>query len=81
MITQCSQKKFDFILSPCNYNGNTVNGVVVMKMRDIAPLGVRMKPEVKEALKKIAKEQGRSLNSEIVHRLKESLKMDGVMTA
>ncbi|HID7484670.1 Arc family DNA-binding protein [Morganella morganii] len=52
-----------------------------MKMRDIAPLGVRMKPEVKEALKKIAKEQGRSLNSEIVHRLKESLKMDGVMTA
>ncbi|HGJ5865911.1 MULTISPECIES: Arc family DNA-binding protein [Arsenophonus] len=52
-----------------------------MKTRDIAPIGVRMQSEVKEALKKVAKEQGRSLNSEIVQRLKESLKKEGVVIA
>lgn len=56
-------------------------GVMVMKTRDIAPIGVRMQSEVKEALKKVAKEQGRSLNSEIVQRLKESLKKEGVVIA
>lgn len=56
-------------------------GVAIMKMRDIAPLGVRMQSEIKEALKKSAKEQGRSLNSEIVQRLKESLKEEGIVIA
>ena len=62
-----------------------------MKVRDIAPLGIRIPPEIKEKLKikKLpkknpygdfwgladkAKEEGRSLNSEIVQRLIRSLK-------
>jgi predicted HicB family RNase H-like nuclease len=45
-----------------------------MKVRDVTPVGVRMPPEIKEALKEKAKEEGRSLNSEIVQRLIRSLK-------
>ncbi|EPP0212190.1 TPA: YlcI/YnfO family protein [Escherichia coli] len=45
-----------------------------MKVRDIAPLGIRIPPEIKEKLKEKAKEEGRSLNSEIVQRLIRSLK-------
>lgn len=53
------------------------HGVVLrsqMKVRDIAPLGIRIPPEIKEKLKEKAKEEGRSLNSEIVQRLIKSLK-------
>ncbi|EPR7374507.1 TPA: Arc family DNA-binding protein [Escherichia coli] len=46
-----------------------------MKVRDIAPLGIRIPPEIKEKLKEKAKEEGRSLNSEIVQRLIRSLKV------
>lgn len=40
--------------------------------RDIAPFGVRMPAELKETVDKAAKENGRSMNAEIVHRLEES---------
>jgi len=50
-----------------------------MKVRDIAPLGIRIPPEIKEKLKEKAKEEGRSLNSEIVQRLIRSLKCEGVV--
>ncbi|MBB3320900.1 Arc family DNA-binding protein [Atlantibacter sp. RC6] len=42
-----------------------------MKVRDIAPYGVRMPTELKEKLQEIAKRNGRSLNSEIVRILEE----------
>ncbi|HCL5268736.1 TPA: Arc family DNA-binding protein [Salmonella enterica] len=50
-----------------------------MKTRDISPLGIRIPPDVKEKLKEKAKEEGRSLNSEIVQRLIRSLKREGVV--
>lgn len=40
-----------------------------MKIRDIAPYGVRLPAELKERLQVSAKRNGRSLNSEIVTRL------------
>jgi hypothetical protein len=45
--------------------------------RDINPFGVRMPPDLKEDLEKQAKSTGRSLNSEIVERLKGSLTAGG----
>ncbi len=42
-----------------------------MKVRDIAPYGVRMPAELKDKLQEIAKRNGRSLNSEIVKILEE----------
>lgn len=39
------------------------------KVRDIPPVGIRMPDELKEKLKARAKEQGRSLNSEVVQTL------------
>lgn len=42
-----------------------------MKIRDIAPYGVRMPAELKEKLQELAKRNGRSLNSEIVMILEE----------
>ena len=44
-----------------------------MGMRETAPFGVRMPEELKGALAREAKIHGRSLNSEIVHRLRASL--------
>jgi Mn-dependent DtxR family transcriptional regulator len=41
--------------------------------RDINPFGVRMQPDLKEELEKEAKRNGRSLNAEIIDRLKRSL--------
>ncbi|MEK9497061.1 Arc family DNA-binding protein [Photorhabdus sp. P32] len=46
------------------------------KIREIPPTGVRLPSELKGILKRIAKEEGRSLNSEIVQRLVRSLKND-----
>lgn len=43
------------------------------KIRDIHPFGVRMPDELKERLDREAKINGRSLNTEIVIRLKNSL--------
>lgn len=42
-----------------------------MKIRDIAPYGVRMPADLKEKLQALAKRNGRSLNSEIVRILEE----------
>ncbi len=35
----------------------------------IAPLGLRMLPQMRERIEQAARESGRSLNAEIVHRL------------
>ena len=49
--------------------------------RNIAPTGIRFPEHLKEALKKAAKGEGRSLNSEAVKRLERSLKEDGLLQA
>ncbi|PHM69037.1 Arc family DNA-binding protein [Xenorhabdus kozodoii] len=51
------------------------------KVRNIAPTGIRMPDSLKAVLKMVAKEEGRSLNSEVVKRLERSLKEDGVLNA
>lgn len=43
------------------------------KIEDINPFGVRMQDELKERLSREAKINGRSLNAEIVDRLRKSL--------
>lgn len=40
--------------------------------RDISPFGVRMPPDLKQQIEYAAKENGRSMNAEIVHRLESS---------
>lgn len=47
-----------------------------MQVREIKPFGLRMQPELKDLLQRLAKENGRSLNSEVIQRLKESLKSE-----
>ena len=44
--------------------------------RDVNPFGLRMPPEVKEELEKMAEQNSRSLNAEIVVRLEESIKRE-----
>ena len=46
-------------------------------MREIAPFGVRMPPELKARLQTEAKANGRSLNTEVVARLWASLQDKG----
>jgi hypothetical protein len=41
-------------------------------IKDIAPMGLRMPPELKAQIRKVAKENGRSMNSEILARLASS---------
>ncbi|MEP8949542.1 Arc family DNA-binding protein (plasmid) [Enterobacter asburiae] len=43
-----------------------------MKVRDIAPYGVRMPSDLKEKIQEQAKAHGRSMNAEIVQILEES---------
>lgn len=45
--------------------------------RDINPFGLRMPPELKQELDREAKLNGRSLNAEIVDRLRRSLERKG----
>ncbi|MEB7890966.1 Arc family DNA-binding protein [Hafnia alvei] len=45
--------------------------------RNIPPTGIRFPGYLKEALKKAAKGEGRSLNSETIKRIERSLKEDG----
>jgi hypothetical protein len=45
-------------------------------VKDINPFGVRMPPEVKAELEKLAEQNRRSLNAEIVVRLEESIKRE-----
>lgn len=44
--------------------------------RSIAPFGIRMPEELKQQLTEQAKKNHRSLNSELVMRLEESLKKE-----
>ena len=44
--------------------------------RDVNPFGLRMPAEVKEELEKLAEQNRRSLNAEIVVRLEESIKRE-----
>lgn len=43
------------------------------KMSDINPFGLRMPPDLKNAMEKEAQINGRSMNAEIVNRLRSSL--------
>jgi hypothetical protein len=45
-----------------------------MGMREIAPFGVRMPPELKERIESEARANGRSMNTEVIARLWDSLK-------
>lgn len=50
------------------------NGRVAMKgMRNIAPIGVRIPDDLKEKVQQKAKENGRSMNAEIIHIIEESI--------
>jgi hypothetical protein len=42
----------------------------------IPPLGLRMLPQMRERIEQAARESGRSLNAEIVHRLAQTLGED-----
>ncbi len=44
--------------------------------RDVNPFGLRMPPEVKEELEKLAEQNRRSLNAEIIVRLEESIRRE-----
>lgn len=46
-------------------------------MRDWDKFMVRLPPGFRDQIKELAKENGRSMNSEIVQRLKEALKNEG----
>lgn len=48
-----------------------------LTMRDWDKFMVRLPPGFRDQLKELAKENGRSMNSEIVQRLKEVLKNEG----
>lgn len=54
--------------TPCSYN--------LAMSRDINPFGLRMPPELRERIEESARESGRSMNAEIVHRLNESFEID-----
>lgn len=43
----------------------------------IPPTGIRFPENLKNLLKNVAKEEGRSLNNEVIKRLERSLKEDG----
>lgn len=45
--------------------------------RSIPPTGIRFPEHLKEIIKRAAKEEGRSLNSEVIKRIERSLKEDG----
>ncbi|WP_210453112.1 Arc family DNA-binding protein [Pantoea ananatis] len=47
----------------------------------IPPTGIRFPEHLKELIKKAAKEEGRSLNSEVIKRIERSLKEDGYIKA
>jgi len=73
ITTQCNQKALDCIAPPCNYS-------FIMKskkgnfMRKIVPFGLRIPEDLKEQLAEHAARNRRSLNSELLKRLEDSLK-------
>lgn len=48
--------------------------------RSIQPTGIRFPEYLKDVMKKVAKGEGRSLNTEVIRRLEKSLRDDGFMT-
>lgn len=48
--------------------------------RDIVPLGLRMPPDLKERIEAASKQNGRSMNAEIVARLQASFDPRGIET-
>lgn len=46
---------------------------------NIPPTGIRLPAGLKALLKKAAKDEGRSMNSEVIKRLERSLKQDGLL--
>lgn len=51
------------------------------KVSDITPTGIRFPPTLKTALKQAAKDEGRSVNNEVLKRMERSLKEDGYLKA
>lgn len=49
-------------------------------LANIAPFGLRMQPDLKEKIKWMAQENGRSMNAEIVARLEASFTPEQYMT-
>lgn len=49
--------------------------------RKIPPTGIRFPDSLKEILKKAAREEGRSVNSEVIKRIERSLKEDDFIKA
>ena len=49
-----------------------------MKVRDIAPFGLRSPPEVMEAIGQAARRAGRSKNGQINQYVLQGLRLDGV---
>lgn len=49
--------------------------------RSIQPTGIRFPRYLKEIIKKVAREEGRSLNSEVIRRIERSLREDGFIKA
>lgn len=49
--------------------------------RNIPPTGIRFPAELKQLLKVVAKQEGRSVNSEVLKRIERSLKEDGFIKA
>ncbi|HEF7268449.1 TPA: Arc family DNA-binding protein [Yersinia enterocolitica] len=47
--------------------------------KSIPPTGIRFEMTLKELLKKVAKGEGRSLNSEVIKRIERTLKEDGII--
>lgn len=45
--------------------------------KQIPPFGLRMPPEVKEEIERLAEQNRRSLNAEIVVRLEQSIRQEG----
>ncbi|WP_413771924.1 Arc family DNA-binding protein [Pluralibacter gergoviae] len=50
-----------------------------MMRKDVVDCIVRMSPELKDILRKKAKDECRSMNSEVIKRLIDSLKREGVV--
>ncbi|WP_422066936.1 Arc family DNA-binding protein [Shewanella algae] len=50
-------------------------------VRDIPPTGIRFPDQLKGLLKSVAKEEGRSLNKEVIKRIERSLREDGYIKA
>jgi predicted DNA-binding protein len=52
----------------------------MIKVRDIAPTGIRFPDHIKNLLKLVAKEEGRSVSNEVIKRIERSLMEDGLLT-